>query len=69
MSGGYICMSCSREPLAWLSCFYCALPKELLERGPPQAVSKALERFEIQIGKSSDAAELLARNIGLLVPN
>ena len=43
-------------------------PRELLERGPPPHVRKALEAFEAKIADSTAAAAALAAEMGLPVP-
>ena len=44
-------------------------PRDLLERGPPVAVRKALERFEEKIASSVDAAAILAAEMGIPPPD
>ena len=43
--------------------------REFLEAGPPAAVTKALERFEQKIGESTEAAALLAKAMGMVLPS
>ena len=44
-------------------------PRELLERGPPPAVKKALLGFEAKVADSIAAAELLAAVHGFCLPD
>ncbi len=44
-------------------------PRELLEKGPPPSVKKALERFATSIGTSERAALTVAQAIGMDVPS
>ena len=43
-------------------------PRELLERGPPPAVQKALDLFDEKIAESVAAAEKLAVELGFQLP-
>ena len=43
-------------------------PRELLERGPPASLRKALEEFDKRALKSRDEAEQLAADLGFVLP-
>ena len=43
-------------------------PRELLERGPPPHIRKALLSFEARIAESVEAAAALAAEMGIVVP-
>ena len=44
-------------------------PRELLEAGPPVEVKDALEQFETKIRDSTQAAVLLAQQMGMPLPD
>ncbi len=44
-------------------------PRELLERGPPESIAKALEQFAQQITTSGARAEELAATFGFRLPS
>ena len=43
-------------------------PRELLEAGPPASVRQALERFEQRVDEGTKAAEQLAADLGIPLP-
>ena len=43
-------------------------PRDLLERGPPEAIAAALEMFERKIQQCTEHAERLAASLGFTLP-
>jgi hypothetical protein len=43
-------------------------PRDLLERGPPRSVLKALTELQAKIARSTRAAEALAQRLGFVLP-